>query len=158
MTGRRFPRGAARRAFSLVELTIVLLLLAILAAVAAPKYQAALASYRVRLAAGRVAADLRMIRQFARKASTPQTVVFDAAANSYAAPALPDRDGRAAAYAVSLWSSEYATDVVSASFGGSPSVTFDIYGRPSAAGSVVLQAGALPKSVQLDEAGNVSIF
>jgi type II secretory pathway pseudopilin PulG len=143
---------------TLVELVIVLLIVGILAAVAAPKYQAALANYRANAAAGRVAADLRMVSAYARKSSIVQSVQFNAAADSYAAPSMPDLDDPDATYAVALQSSEYVADIVSATFGGSATIQFDIHGRPSAAGSVVVASGSLQRTVQVDETGNVSIL
>jgi prepilin-type N-terminal cleavage/methylation domain-containing protein len=157
MTRRRPLSSPPRRAFTLIELVIVMMLMAILATVAAPRYRTALANYRVNAAAGRIAADLRMVRQYARKISEPQSLVFDAAANSYSAT-MPDLSHPTNAYAVSLWSTEYQTDLVSASFGGSATVQFDIYGRPNAAGTVVVTAGGVQKTVQLSEAGHVGIL
>jgi prepilin-type N-terminal cleavage/methylation domain-containing protein len=158
MSPRRPAPCHATRAFTIVELTVVLLIMAIMAAVAAPKYRSALASYRAGAAAGRVAADLRMIRHYAVKVSTPQTVQFNPATDSYAAVNMPDINARAGVYAVNLGASDYVTDVASANFGGSATVQFDIFGRPGAAGSVVVQAGGVQRTIQVDEAGNVSIL
>ncbi len=147
-----------RRAYTLVELVIVCMIMAILASVAAPKYRDALIHYRVNAAAGRVAGDLRMIRQYARKASKVQAVVFNATTNAYTAADMPKFDGVGTGYTVALMTSDYVADVVSANFGGSATITFDIYGRPAAAGSVVLQCGSTQKTVQVDDMGNVSIL
>lgn len=143
---------------TLIELVIVLLIVGILTAVAAPKYQAALAHYRVNAAAGRVAADLRMVGAYARQASLAQTVKFNLAADSYAATSMPDLNDPNATYAVALRSSEYVADIVSASFSGSAVVKFNIYGRPHATGSVVVASGPLQRTIQVDEAGNVRIL
>ena len=116
MAPRQGADSDRRRAFTIIELTIVIMIMAMLAAGAAPRYRAALANYRVNAAAGRVAADLRMIRQYARKVSTPQTVQFNVAADSYAAPSMPDMNGRATTYSVSLGTTEYVADVTSATF------------------------------------------
>ena len=156
----RDPRRsmAYRPAFTLVELVMVVMIVAILTAVAAPKYRAALANYRADAAAGRIAADLRMVAAYARKVSIAQSVQFDAGADSYAAPLFPDMNRQSTSYAVALRSSEYVADVVAASFGGSATVTFNIHGRPTAPGTVVVASGTQQRTVQLDEAGNVSIL
>ena len=57
---RSFHRS---RAFTLVELVIMVLLLGIVAGTAGPKYVESLAYYRVQAAAQRVAADLRLARE-----------------------------------------------------------------------------------------------
>jgi prepilin-type N-terminal cleavage/methylation domain-containing protein len=159
MSARGFPRREALRpAFTLIELVMVLMIVAILAAVAAPTYRSALANYRADAAAGRVAADLRMVGAYARKVSIAQSVQFNVGADSYAAPLFPDMNDGVAPYAVALGSSELAADVVSASFGGSATVQFDIHGRPAAAGTVVVASGSQQRTVQVDAAGYVSIL
>ena len=157
MARRLSNSRAARRAFTIIELTIVILIMAILAAAAAPRYRSALAHYRIDAAAGRIAGDLRMIRQYARKTSELQTVAFDVASDSYAAPDMPDMNFPNVTYAVDFKTSDYLTDIVSADFGGDETVDFDIYGRPDTAGEVVVQADGLQRTVQVDEAGHVSI-
>jgi type II secretory pathway pseudopilin PulG len=142
----------------MIELTLVVLVLGILAAVAAPKYGASLAAYRANAAARRVAADLRLTRNYARKTSQPQTITFDATANSYAVAPMPSLDRPSDPYAVSLTATPYSADITSASFGsGGAAVQFDIYGRPNNAGSVALASGSKTYTIQLDAAGNVSI-
>jgi type II secretion system protein H len=157
MSPRRLRQRRARAAYTLVELVVVVLILGIAAAAAAPRYRSAHANYRVNAAAGRIAADLRMIRQYARKVSEPQSLQFDATGNSYTA-SMPDVNRPANAYNVSLWNSEYMTDIVSASFGGSGTIQFDIYGRPNAAGSVVVRSGSLQRTIEVNEAGHVRIL
>lgn len=149
---------AVRRAFTIIELILVMLVIGILASVAAPRYREAMATYRADAAAKRVAADLRMVRQYACKTSSVQTVQFDAAANTYAAASLPDLNRAGTAYTVDLSGSEYVTDLTAATFGSGATVQFDIYGRPDLTGSVTLQSGARARTVSVDAAGNVTVL
>jgi len=156
MTSRRGQ--TRRRAFTLVELVTVVLVMGIIAAVAAPRYATALASYRVQAAAKRVAADLRLARDYAQKVSLPQTVDFDVAADSYAMPTVPDVDRPGNAYAVSLTALNYPVDVTAANFEGFDALQFDIYGRPNRSGSVIVRSSSAQRTVQVDKVGNVSIL
>ena len=52
--------------------------------------------------------------------------------------------------AVDLKADPYAATIVSASFGGQPTLTFDMYGGVSSGGSVVVQAGGTQKTITVD--------
>jgi hypothetical protein len=54
-------------------------------------------------------------------------------------------------------SSEYSVDLASADFAGSPNFQFDIYGRPSQPGTVVLQGNGQQRTITVDSAGQVTI-
>ena len=68
---------AARAGFSLLELVIVLAIVATLATIAAPRYGASLAAYRVESAARRIVADLALARSMARTENRRVIVKFD---------------------------------------------------------------------------------
>jgi type IV fimbrial biogenesis protein FimT len=154
---RRAVQGLCR-AFTIVEIAIVVLVLGILAAVAAPKYQAALTIQRADAAARRLAADLRLARNYALKVSQTQTVTFDLTAESYAMSSMPALDRPATVCTVALaGSSNYGTEILTADFGGAASVQFDIYGKPNNAGSVTLRTSGRQSVIQVDGAGMISI-
>jgi Tfp pilus assembly protein FimT len=151
-------RRQIRRAFTLVELVIMILVLGIVAGTAGPKYVESLAYYRVQAAAQRVAADLRLAREYAQKDSQPQTVDFDVATDSYAMSSMPDPIRPSNIYAVSLSTAQSPVDLSSANFEGVDAIQFDIYGRANREGSVVVQSRSKQRTVQVDKAGNVSIL
>jgi prepilin-type N-terminal cleavage/methylation domain-containing protein len=146
-----------RRAVTLVELVIVVLLMGIIAGIAAPKYGTALASFRVDCAARRIAADLRLARDYAQKASQAESVDFSVAGNSYILSSMRNPDRPAVVYSVSLAATQYAVDVTSVDFEGIDVIQFDMYGRPDHSGTVVVQSGSKQRTIQVDKVGNVSI-
>jgi type II secretory pathway pseudopilin PulG len=126
----------------MIELVIVLLIMGIFSAVAAPKFLDSLLFHRIECAARRVKADIDMTRQRARLTSTTQTIIF---ANSiYTVSGIASLDQTSNTYTVNLLASPYSLDSAVANFGGSQTLTFDGYGSPSPSngGWVDLTAGA----------------
>ena len=149
-----------RRAYSLIDLTVVLVITVIVAAIALPRYANAAADFRAAQAANRVAADLTLAQWTGKSTSAAAglTVTFNPGTSTYTVPGVAGPTGAASAYTVSLWAEPYRATLVSASFGGAATVTFDRYGQPSSGGIVVLAVGAVQKTVTLDgTSGKTSI-
>ena len=146
----RSPKSrASRRAFTLIELAIVLLILGILAGVAAPKYADALARFRVEAAAKRVAIDMRYARSRAIERSETQTVEFFPTTERYSfANALHPTRGRTG-YHVDLIDEGFEVDLVSANFGGAESMSFDHRGEASVAGAITLTSGGYTRTISV---------
>jgi len=146
--GRRPRRGG----FTLIEMSVVIVLIAILSAVAIPRYAGSVNRYRVEMAAKRVAADFALARNAARTSGVGQTINFGSPANGYTMPGLAAPDGRAGDYTVKLTDEPYKVSLGTAAFGASSvtSVQFTRYGYPTAAGSVVVTSGGYSKTIYLD--------
>ena len=165
--GARGPGAATRpsrrrpspspAALSLVEMVLVLAILALLSAIAAPRYVNSIARYRAEMAARRVAADLALAQGNASNAGRPQAVVF--VARSYQLPGMPHLDRKAYGdYTVDLARDPYNVTRVAAEFGGDAQVSFDLYGVPDTGGSVVIEVGDARRVVVLHpESGRVEI-
>lgn len=162
---RRFvvesPRN--RTGYSYLELTVVLLICSILGAAAIPRYTNALFQLRVDAAAKRVAADITYLQRQALYRSASQSIVFtpnggSGTPNSYSMPTVQYVDFAAAGAVVNLSQNPFSATIVSASFAGSNTLTFDRYGVPSAGGTVVVAASGYQKTVQVDSStGDVTI-
>ncbi len=135
--------------FSLVELTLVSLIIGILAASAVPRYLSAHARFRVDGAAKRIAADLNYARQVAMDRGTPATVTYDTAASQYEVDA-PNPIGYDDTYQVNLAATDYPVRLVSADFGGDVFVTFDFFGIPTSGGLITVSSESLTKTIVLD--------
>jgi len=145
-------RRRTRPAFSLLEVILVLALVAVVAAIAVPRHANALARYRAESAARRLAADLKYARALAEESSGNQTVAFDPVGNTYTLAGRIDPDHPGQPYTVSLAGAPYHTDLVAASFGGTPTVTFNGFGVASTSGKILVQTGSYAYLITVDAA------
>ena len=166
---RRPPTGGG---FTLVELTMVIVVVAILAAVSFPRLTS-LPTTRARYAARQLFKDLTFARERAISTGTRSFVVFAPASETYTLLAEnPSNPGRANAVIIddpssgqpfvrTFGSSEFVgVDLVSAVFDGAAEVGFDWNGRPlnstqsdlSATGTITLSGGNL---VQVQSPGGL---
>jgi prepilin-type N-terminal cleavage/methylation domain-containing protein len=135
------------RGFSLIELVMVVCILAIMSAVAVPRFARSRVRYRVDAAALRVAADLNLARQRAGQISASQTVSFDVAAGTYSLSGLADMDHPTTTYTVRLGDPPYEVQMTSADFGGDAQLILDGWGVPDSGGTVVLRATDCVKTI-----------
>jgi prepilin-type N-terminal cleavage/methylation domain-containing protein len=137
-----------RCAFSMIELIIVILIMSIFGAVAAPKFFDSLLFHRVESAVRRVKADIDYARQRARLTSTSQTVTFSG--STYTVSGIKSLDLTSSTYTVDLTRTPYTLDSAIANFGGAQVLTFDGYGSPTSGGTVVLTAKAHHCTITVD--------
>jgi Tfp pilus assembly protein FimT len=155
----RLFNGALRSrrcAFSIFELVIVLLIMGILTAVAAPKFFDSLLFHRVESAARRVKADLELARTQARVTSATQSITFVNSVYTLSNTKSLDKPG--AIYSVDLTKQPYSLDSATANFNNLATVSFDGYGTPTSGGTVVVTAKSHSCTVTLNgTTGDVTI-
>ena len=140
----------ARRAYSLVELLIVIVIMGIMAGVAMPMVGNAIEERHVTASAMQIKADLEAARSYAVSTSSAQSLRFNAIAEGYTWSGMndPDRPGRP--YKIDLSADQYASELISADFGGDGDVVFDMHGMADSDGEIIVRAGALQLRVLLD--------
>jgi type II secretion system protein H len=149
-------RSRSRRAFTIIELVIVLLIMGIMTAVATPKFFDSLLFHRVESAARRVKADLELARTQARLTSASQSVTFANSVYTLSNTNSLDRPG--IIYSVDLKKQPYSLDSATPNFSNAVTVSFDGYGTPSSGGTVVLVAKSHSCTVTLNgTTGDVTI-
>jgi type II secretion system protein H len=156
-THRRFRRG-----FTIIEVLVIIVIAALLAAVAIPRYGNALNNFSADAAARRIAADLALAQSMARNTGFPQTVTFQASSKQYQILGYTDPDRPGTTYTVTLSAEPYRAQLSSVSLTKAGSnvtqITFDRYGFPDASGFVEVAVGAVTKRVTLDAtSGRTSI-
>ncbi len=140
----------------MIELVIVVLIVGILAAVAAPRYLDTLANYRADATARRIVADLQIAKRRAQQTSTSQTIAFYVDDNRYEITGMNDLDRSNKVYEHRLGEGVSQAKLVSANFGGSSTFVFDIYGQPSSAGTIVFNAGSSDLTIELEASGRIN--
>jgi type II secretory pathway pseudopilin PulG len=154
--GRRARRRAA--AFSLFELLFVITIIAIVAAMAMPRYGRSVARYRAECAARRVAADLTLARSTAKAVSAARVVTFNTVAGSYTLASVRHLDHSPRPYTVALSDAPYHAQLYYADFGGAPQAEFDMYGAARWGGKVIVRVGEFEQTVALSrDDGSVTV-
>ncbi len=171
-------QGGQRLGFTLIELTIVLLVMGILAAIAVPRYLQTISRFRVEAAAKRVASDLNLARQNAMSTggmSDSEWIEFTVNEEKYKLFGDFDLDRPSEEYEVKLSKTPYPARLFSAEFTNelgyvSSCIKFDMYGSartgPAPAydaarvvnGQIVVQSGGEQRTIVINPAtGEASI-
>ncbi|MFH0980184.1 MAG: prepilin-type N-terminal cleavage/methylation domain-containing protein [Planctomycetota bacterium] len=147
------------RAFSLVELALVIAIIAILSAVAIPRFANSITLQSVDGAARRIAADFELARGHAMTASVSQTVRLHGGSDpGYTLVSLQHPDHPLQPYTVSLAKDCNGAERVSYDFGGDLELVYDMYGVPDSAGQFLIRVGAHYRTITVDvQTGRASV-
>jgi Tfp pilus assembly protein FimT len=141
-----------------MELVLVLAIIAILAAIAAPRYGRSATRYQADLAAQRVMADLALAQSTARAVSSSRMVVFNMGTHSYSIQGWASMQDRPAPYVVDLAKPPYEATLGDVDFNSSATITYNGWGQPDSGGTIVLQVGSEQRTIYVDsETGQASL-
>lgn len=143
--GAPTPRGG----IALIDMVIATLLIGILASAALPRFADSLQRHRVRAAAQRVAADVKLLRSQAIASSQPRRIDFDVPNHRYTLVSVTSADRPGSTAATNLADYPYKATLASISVGGDASLSFDMHGRPDSAGSIQVSAGGFSSTVTI---------
>jgi prepilin-type N-terminal cleavage/methylation domain-containing protein len=147
-----------RRGFSLTELAVTMTLIAVLAALAIPRFARSLNEQRAMAAARRIAADVTAAQSRAKATSASQTISFTPSARTYQIQGVSDPDRPSASYVIDLSAAPYAVTSLTASLGGDTDLIFSGYGIADSNGTITLQVGDAQKQLTIDkDTGSVTI-
>lgn len=150
-----------RPGLTLIELVIAILLLAIMATIAMPKFAATLNAISVKSAAQRMARDIGLVRSWARVTSQTQTVTFSTALNSYTLSGVPNANHSTSPNTVPLSNGTLNATLASLNLGsnqGAPitTLTFNGFGvpvgLPAGGGQIVVSSGTVNHTLTVDSA------
>jgi type II secretory pathway pseudopilin PulG len=125
-----------------VELVLVVAIVGILAAIAAPRFAGAGERYKALVAADRVMRDVAHARARAIASGAVVSMDFTPATVSYTINGMRDPDAPAKSYVVDLTATPYRCTALAADFGGSTTLKFNGYGVPASGGSVTVTVGS----------------
>ena len=108
---RQSNRGA-RGGVSILELTVTVLILGIIAAIASPTYSSSLQNYRTEVASQRIIQDIEQARRVARQTNSSQTITFSTISHSYTIDSVGSLDRVGQTYDVSLGLAPYHSQLL----------------------------------------------
>lgn len=138
------------RAFTLVELMVVMAIIATLALMAVPRFNNALGPRRAEMAANRVAADLDYARRHARMTATTVAVRFEATNSAYTLVGVADPDHPTQTYIVKLGDDPYRAALGSIDLGGDTNLIFDGWGDADTRAAIAVTTTAAEYLVTLE--------
>lgn len=142
---RPFRRAVA---FSIMELIVVLMIMSIAAAVAAPTFHRSLEYHRLESAARRVKQDLEYLQATARTRSVSLECEFDGLTYTMGSGVLQGLD-RGGDYTVDLAAAPYDVESVVVDLDGETSIEFNGYGEAAHDATITLGIGDETRTVEV---------
>ena len=134
-----------RRGFTFVEMTVVILVIGITAAIAVPSYVTSIHEFRAQQSAERIIATAKAAKSRAMLQSRPIRVRFTVATHTVS---VVDAANVACELPFCLLNDPYRSQIAVVALGADPEVSFDAYGLASKSGDVTLSSGSVTRVVR----------
>lgn len=136
------PAGPHRpRAFTLIELVVVIVLIGVMAAVAVPRFAAASTRYRVDAAVQQIIADLNVTAALANRASASRTISFEPDDETYTLVDQPSKADPDEDQVVHLGREPFGVNLLQVTFGADTEVAVSGHGLLLESGQLTVAAG-----------------
>ena len=149
----RLKLGPPRcRGFTLLDVALTTGIIAILSAIAMPRYSQSVTRHRADLAARRLVADLDLLRMRARAQGTYESGYYYAGGDYCRYVSDPDLDDVTKEYRTYLGEEPYRADIVEVSFDGGARtyMRYGNYGHPYWGGYIIIRVGDEQRKVIVD--------
>ena len=148
--GRSCARSTTRKGVSLLDLTISVMIVAVITGIAVPRFSSVTQAYSADAAAQRMVSDLERARRRARTTGTSETIAFDVDGDRYTFSSVASLESSGVPYTVELGQSPYSADLVKVAFDSETSLTFNGFGVPASSGAMVIAVGRERREVTVD--------
>jgi len=146
----RIDNRVSRRAFSMAEVFLVVVIISTLSAIAVPRLGNFLANQRLAAASRRIVSELTFAQRRAKTMGVVQRVNIVSTSGTLELVGLTNPDHPGQPYVVSVKDEPYKVTSIVPSFGGSASVVFDAYGVPNSAGTIAVAVGVYRRTITVD--------
>lgn len=149
---RRVGRAVrlSARAFSLIELLMVMIMMGVIGAMAVPRYQNSLAKYRVDSSANRLIAELERARETARAGSVTIKATVKTSDSTCSFTGVKSLDLKSGTTVIEFNKDPYSTKIRATTYAVGGALTLDAWGQVATAGTIDLVSGGEARRVHVE--------
>ena len=142
------PAGSHRpRAFTLIELVMVIVIMSVMAAITIPRFASASNRYRVDAAVQQILADVNMTAAVANRASATRTISFDPDSDNYTLVGQTSPVNPAEDWVIQLGVEPFGVNLARVTFGADDDLPISGHGLLAESGELTVTAGRTARKI-----------